>query len=321
MGMTILMALLYFHGVSLAVLGQWFGLHKTSVYRRLLGLAKGDWEPIMAGIVRGLFSGVACIDEKWIKIRGIWWYFFVAIDPHTGLALHWALLPSCTEGACRWFLLGLKQKGYRPWALVTDGLKSYGGAIRSCFPKAIHQRCLFHVLQAAGRWLREHRCCDDDPKQGQIKKALCRLFRTKDRRTVWRRFGRLQKQSQQWKVIELAEQVGAVLPQVMLAISNRKIPRTNNAAERFFRAFSRFARPRNGFGSPESARLQIGLFVLGSFIEQIARLSAQGKLPQSPELEAFQKTVLYQMWTHPRMAVLQQQLARPRKEKKEEEAA
>lgn len=107
----------------------------------------------------------------------------------------------------------------------------------------------------------------------------------------------------------------------MPAISNRKIPRTNNAAERFFRAFSRFARPRNGFGSPESARLQIGLFVLGSFIEQIARLSAQGKLPQSPELEAFQKTVLYQMWTQPQMAILQQHLGRTREKKKEKKIA
>lgn len=312
LGLTLLMALLYVHGVSLSVLSRWFGLHRSSIYRRMLRLAQGDWEPMVTEVVRGVFAGVACVDEKWLQIRGQWWYFFVAVDPHTSFPLHWALLPTCTTGACRWFLLGLKRKGYRPWALVTDGLKGYEGAIRSSFPHARHQRCLFHVLQAAGRWLWEH-MSDDGATRGLIREALRRLLQTRDRRTVWRRFARFQTHALGWGVTELAEQVGAILPQVLPAIGNRRLPRTNNAAERFFRAFSRFARARNGFGSPASARLQIQLFVLGSFVELVARLAAQGQLPQTPHLEHFQRTVLYQMWTRPNMSLLQQQ-CRPRDE-------
>lgn len=313
LGLTILMALLYVHGVRLSVLGRWFGRHRSSIYRRILRLAQGDWEPIVTEMIQGIFSGVACVDEKWLKIRGQWWYFFVAVDPHTNLPLHWALLPTCTTGACRWFLRRLKRQGYRPWALVTDGLKSYEGAIRSCVPQARHQRCLFHVLQATGRWLWEH-MAEEDATRGRIRAARCRLFQTKDPRTVWRRFGRFQTQALAWEVPELAEQVGAALPQVRPAIGNGRLPRPNNAAERFFRAFSRFARARNGFGSPASARRQIQLFMLGALLELVARLGVQGQLPQSPALERFEQTLLYQMWTQPDMRVLQQQLCRPRAE-------
>ncbi|MGH8071494.1 MAG: DDE-type integrase/transposase/recombinase [Candidatus Entotheonellia bacterium] len=154
-------------------------------------------------MMQGVFSGVACVAEKWLKIRGQWWYFFIAVDPPTSLPLHGALLPTCTMGACRWFLLGLKRKGYQPWALVTDGLKSYAGAIRSSFPQARHQRCLFHVLQAAGRWLWEH-MSDDDATRGRIRAALSGLFRTWDRRTVWRRFERFQTHARGWRVTALA---------------------------------------------------------------------------------------------------------------------
>jgi transposase-like protein len=89
----------------------------------------------------------------------------------------------------------------------------------------------------------------------------------------------------------LAEQVGAALPQVLPAIGNRRLRRTNNAAERCFRAFRRCARARNGFGSPASARLQMQLFVVGSFVAQVARLAAHGKLPQTRQLEHFHQTV------------------------------
>ena len=320
LGRTILRALRSIHGVRLSVVGRWFGRHRSSIYRRILRLAQGDWQPLVTELLQGIFSGVACVDEKWLKIRGQWWYFFVAVDPHTRIPLHWALLPTCTTGACRWFVLGLKRQGYWPRALVTDGLKSYEGAIRSSFPQARHQRCLFHVLQAAGRWLWEH-MADDGENRGRIRAALCRLFQAKDPRTVRRRFGRFHTQALAWKVPELAEQVGAALAQLLPAFGHGRLPRTNNAVERFFRAFSRFARARNGFGSPASARREIQLFMLGVLVERVARLAAQGQLPPSPALERFQQTALYQMWTQPDMRLLQHHLCRPRAERQAAEVA
>jgi hypothetical protein len=74
------------------------------------------------------------------------------------------------------------------------------------------------------------------------------------------------------------------------------------------------ARARNGFGSPASARRQIQLFMLGFVVECVARIVTQGNLPPTPQLEAFQQTVLYQMWTRPHVNLLQQQLSRPRGE-------
>jgi hypothetical protein len=264
------MAGLSVHGGSPAVLSRGFDRHRRRLSRRILRLAQGDWEPMVTEVVRSVFAGVACVDETWRKSRGQWWYVCVAVASHTRFPLHWALLPTCTTGACRWSLRGLKRQGDRRWALITDGRKGDEGAMRRSFPHARQQRCLFPVVQAAGRWLGEH-MADDGVTRGRIRAALRRRLQTHDRRTVWRRFARFQRHARGWGVTEVAAPVGAVRPQVLPAIGSRRLPRTHNAAERFFRAFSRFARARNGFGSPASARLHMQLFVWGAFVEPVAR--------------------------------------------------
>jgi Transposase, Mutator family len=245
-------------GVRLAGLRRWFGRHRRSIDRRILRRARGDWEPRVTAVVRSVLASVAGGDEQGRKSRGPWWDFVVAVASHPSVPRHWALVPTCTTGACRWFLRGLKRQGYRPWALITDGLKGEEGAIRRSFPHARQQRCLCPVLQAAGRWLWEH-MSDDGVPRGRSRAALRRLWQTHDRRTGWRRFARFQSHALGGGVTALAEQVGAALPQVLPAIGNRRLRRTNNAAERCFRAFRRCARARNGFGSPPNAALRGGL--------------------------------------------------------------
>ena len=75
--------------------------------RWLAPLARLNWR----GIVqqgRHYFSGIVAVDEKWVKIAGVWWYLFAAVDHVSGMPLHVALFPSNAGPSCRLFLLQLK---------------------------------------------------------------------------------------------------------------------------------------------------------------------------------------------------------------------
>ena len=89
---------LYFHGVPLSVLGDWFGVHKTTILRRMLGL----WPIVYRWILDNVRAKAVYIDEKWLKIQGRWRYWFVVLDIHTGLPVLASLLPSTGKWACRW---------------------------------------------------------------------------------------------------------------------------------------------------------------------------------------------------------------------------
>jgi len=47
----------------------------------------------------------------------------------------------------------LKQAGYTPKVIISDGKASILKAIREVFPKTPQQRCLFHIVHQASRWL------------------------------------------------------------------------------------------------------------------------------------------------------------------------
>ena len=153
-GRGMLAFVLYFHGLSLEVIGSFFGVHKTTVMRWLEPLSALNWQDV---VVKGqrFFSGILAVDEKWIKINGVWWYLFVAVDHVSGFPLHVALFPSNAEPYCRTFLLEVKALGYRPQTIITDGWDAYVKAIATVFPHAQHLLCRFHALQAAFRSLKE----------------------------------------------------------------------------------------------------------------------------------------------------------------------
>ncbi|NIV40322.1 MAG: hypothetical protein GWN58_66245, partial [Anaerolineae bacterium] len=67
----------YFWGVPLSRLGMWTGLHKSTLWRALTSLGVLLYEPIYEEIHRRVRLGIALVDEKWIKIKGEWHYWFV----------------------------------------------------------------------------------------------------------------------------------------------------------------------------------------------------------------------------------------------------
>lgn len=90
---TFLMTL-YYWNVPLSVLGRWMGVHKTTILRWILGLALALWPSAYQWILDKVQAGKVYIDEKWLKIKGKWHYWFVVLEAETELPVLAALLPS-----------------------------------------------------------------------------------------------------------------------------------------------------------------------------------------------------------------------------------
>src|SRR5215510_3298435 len=119
--LTFLMTLFYWN-VPLSVLGRWCGVHKTTILRWVVGLAVALWPLVHQGIAERVKAHRVYIDEKWLKIRGRWHYWFVVLDVPTELPVLAALLPSRSQWACRWLGRQLRRRKKVPQVLSTDGL-------------------------------------------------------------------------------------------------------------------------------------------------------------------------------------------------------
>ncbi len=270
-GGILLAFLLYYHGLSLDVIGRFFSVHKTTVMRWLSPLAHVNWQAAVQQGTR-FFSGTVAVDEKWIKIAGVWWYLFVAVDHVSGLPLHVALLPSNATSYCVLFLLQLKALGYRPKVIITDGWDAYVTAIARVFPNAEHLLCRFHALRAAFRRLRAH------VSRGQARRSwaakLKALFHTPSKRTVRRRLDTLQVDAQDSPVQAVVVRLLGKLPQLLPAVGSTWRPTTSNAAERFLGAFDRFYRAKGPFQNLASAQKHVELFMLGYVFATFSRAHA-----------------------------------------------
>jgi transposase-like protein len=205
------------------------------------------------------------VDEKWLKIAKCWHYWFVAVDEATGLPVAMTLLHTRTRWACCWFLLTLKRLGFRPRAIITDGLSGYASSIRALFPSTKHLLCLFHHQQGVTRWLRDH--AGDLPKEvvAALKRKMKQVVQTCDPRTLRRRLARLAdaEGAQDCGLESWIAQTEKKRECLEPAIRTNAYPRTTNSIERFFRAFQRFYKTRGGFHSVMSAKRALMLCIVG----------------------------------------------------------
>lgn len=140
------------------MLGRGCGVHKTTILRWVLGLALALW-PLMYGWMgERVAVAMVYVDEKWLKIRGRWHYWFVVLEVHTVIEVHTelpvlaALLPSRGQWACRWVGRQLRQLKKVPRVLITDGLQAYASLV----PGAKHVLCRFQQQQSVTHWLQRH---------------------------------------------------------------------------------------------------------------------------------------------------------------------
>lgn len=247
---------LYYWGVPLSRLGQWLGCHKTTILRNLMGLVLSLWPIIEKWIIENTKASIVYIDEKWLKIKRKWHYWFIVMDKETGLPVLSSLLSSLTISATKFIALKLKAIGKVPKVIITDGLLSY----KKIFSCVIHQICLFHHQQSVLRFLTENFEKEEDISKR--KKEMKKVFQTKDKRTVIRRLQKLEKKAKELSITDWVKETKQNLKNLISAVGSRRISSTSNAIERFFRQFNRFYKTRCGFFSISSARNQLILFMV-----------------------------------------------------------
>jgi hypothetical protein len=89
------------------------------------------------------FSGTLCIDELHLGHRTL----LLATDPINDFPVAFALVRANDQDHMKRFLDNLKQWGFTPTVVVTDGSNLYPTLLAEIWPQARHQLCVFHVLK------------------------------------------------------------------------------------------------------------------------------------------------------------------------------
>jgi len=294
-----LMMTLYYWNVPLSRIGIWFGKSKSTVWGWVTGLSVALFTVISELVLVRVKATQIYIDEKWLKIKGRWHYWFVALDSETGLPILGHLMPSQTKWACRWFLVMMKRDGIYPDIIITDGLAGYVSAIGLVFINTKHLLCLFHHQQGVTRWIKTHLLPSVSPEESEkIKKKMKKVAQTRDPRTAIRRLQRLEKEDSEkgWGIAPWITMVWNKLGRLIPAMRNNKYPRTTNEIERFFRSFQRFYKTRNGFHSVRSARQQLMVFTV---IYLFTCQAKSGKAPIERIMPEAKRMPLYQILNDP----------------------
>ncbi len=287
---------LYYWNVPLSRIGMWLGVSKSTVYNWITGLAMALW-PLIESAIRERVKGAKLyVDEKWIKIKGKWHFWFVAVDAESGIPILGLLLPSQNQWACRWFMVKLKRYGICPNVVITDGLLGYASAIAIVFTNAKHLLCLFHHQQGVTRLIAKYFKNADDA--GEIKRKMKKVVQAKDGRTVKRRLDRLKKEAGKkgWDIDRWIKRTQDNLVRLLPALRKNCYPKTTNEIERFFRVFQRFYKTRGGFHSVLSAKRGLLLFLIGYLF---TRQVETGKAPIENIIPEAKYTPLYQILNNP----------------------
>lgn len=108
-----------------------------------------DWKvrqtdmPAYRQWTREQFSGTLCIDELHLGHRTL----LLATDPLSDVPIAFALVSANDQDHMRGFLQNLKNNGFFPQIVITDGSNLYPAVLAEIWPKARHQLCVFHVLK------------------------------------------------------------------------------------------------------------------------------------------------------------------------------
>jgi hypothetical protein len=89
------------------------------------------------------FSGTLCIDELHLGHRTL----LLATDPLGDFPVAFALVSSNDKDHMRRFLLNLRNHGFEPEVVITDGSNLYPNVLAEIWPAARHQLCVFHVIK------------------------------------------------------------------------------------------------------------------------------------------------------------------------------
>lgn len=199
--------------------------------------------------------GVIAVDEKYVKIRGIWHYVFIAVDTESLDVLEAEIFPTRDTNAAKTFLGKLKATGYQINVIITDGNPAYEKAIQAVYPEAKHQKCIFHVERGVKDELYKAIGSRKDPRYKELATKVGAIFRSQKVEafeTAWNEWVELKAANLDLKAI--FESLQKERDWIRETLLQSKIPRTSNAVERVIEEFDRKYDAMQSFMSLPSAR-------------------------------------------------------------------
>jgi transposase-like protein len=241
----LLVVLLYVGNVSQEMLSLLFGVGKTSIHTYIYEVCSSelDWQ-ILGKIVR--WSGQVSFDEKWVKIKGEWYFVLCAVDSVSGFPLLMDLYPTLDRVSWTVFFKRVQALYGLPQLIQSDGSQALAAARGAVFPGVRYQLCKFHKLKNLMKRLRQH---IQDP---QIFRRAMRLAK--------HIFSNTSVSSRKHAAKTLQELAGQPVSSYIdehILTSWRKLTMslTTNASERFNRKIEKCFSGRYGIPSVESAKV------------------------------------------------------------------
>jgi transposase-like protein len=265
----LLVVILYVCGLSQQMLAMLFGVSKTSIHHWIYTVCSEDlyWE-----IIRNIaqWSGQVSVDEKWVKIQGVWHFVLCAVDAVSGFPLLMEIYSSLDAGNWTLFFKRFNALYGKPTLIQSDGSQPLASARKIVFSGVRYQLCKFHKLKNLMKRLRKQ---VHEPKRFRrfvrLAKHIFSNRSVSSRKHAARRLQQL-----------AGKQVSSYIDESILA-SWRQLTMslTTNASERFNRKIEKCFSGRYGIASVESANV----LLRGLFLKELV-LNGKKHVDQTSEL-------------------------------------
>jgi len=278
----LLVVLLYVYNVPQEVLALLFGVGKTSIHAWIYAVCREEVEwQILREIV--CWSGHVSVDEKWVKIKGQWYFVLCAVDSISGFPLLLDLYPTLDTVSWTLFFKRFDALYGRPKLIQADGSRALAAAREIVFAGVRYQLCKFHKLRNLMKRLRQH---IHDPK---LLTRCCRFARHIFSNTWVSSRKQAAKTLQALAGQEVAEYLEAHMLSVWRHLTQSL---TNNAAERFNRKIEKCLSGRYGFSSPTSVEVLLrGLWLKELVLNGRKHLAATAQIADLDLAEMCQESL------------------------------
>jgi transposase-like protein len=242
---TLFAVVLYACGLSQQMLALVLGVSPTSIHNWIYSLCSEElaWH-LIRDIAR--WSGQVSFDEKWLKIKGTWYFVLCAVDSVSGFPLLMDLYPTLDTGSWTLFFKRFRALYGLPRLIQCDGSHALAAGRKTVFAGVRYQLCKFHKLKNLMTRLRHH---IHDPK---LLKRCQRLARhifsngwVSSRKHAAKTLCKLAGE-------EMSSYIDAHILSWWQSLTKSL---TSNVSERFNRKIERAVSARYGIPSEESARV------------------------------------------------------------------
>jgi transposase-like protein len=274
--------LLYVYNVPQEVLALLFGVGKTSIHTWIYALCGDEVEwRILREIV--CWSGQVSVDEKWVKIKGQWYFVLCAVDSVSGFPLLIDLYPTLDTVSWTLFFTRVQALYGRPKMIQSDGSRALAAARELVFPGVQYQLCTFHKLKNLMKRLRQH--IDDQKLLTRCTRLAKHIFSN-----TW-----VSSRKQAAKTLQklAGQEVSAYLEaHIFDAWRHLTHSLTNNAAERFNRKIEKCLSGRYGFSSTTSVKVLLrGLWLKELVLNGRKHLAATSQIVELDLAEICQESL------------------------------